>query len=297
MLLEKLAKKNLISPPKFLISNTQYLCIMGSTAYGVAGESSDWDCYGWCIPHKSDVFPHLKGEIPGFGRQIKRFDQWQQHHIVDETCNKEYDFQVFSIVKFFQLCMENNPNMIDSLFVPERCVLHSTAVSNLVRDNRKIFLHRGAYHRFVGYSFSQIKKMKDKNPEIGSKRFDDIQKHGFDVKYGYHLVRLLGECEEILQTGNVTLDEVGRREMMKSIRRGEWTEEQVLDYFEQKKPYLEKLYQESSLPYSPDENKIKELLLECLKMHFGNLEDAVVVEDKTMNALRKIKEAIEEAGV
>lgn len=290
MLLEKLHKKGLISPPKFLISNTQYLCIMGSVAYGVAGESSDWDCYGWCVPHKTAVFPHLRGEISGFGRQVKRFDQWQQHHIIDETAGKEYDFQVFSIVKYFQLVMENNPNVIDSLFVPERCVLHSTPVSNLVRDNRRMFLHKGAYHKFKGYAFSQIKKMKDKNPEVGSKRYADIQAYGFDRKYAYHLVRLIGEIEEILQTGDLTLDEAGRREVMKSIRRGDWTEDRILEYFEQKQPYLEKLYEDSSIPYGPDEEAIRGLLLECLRTHYGSLEGAVTDEVAAVRALQEIKQ-------
>ena len=70
MILDKLQKKDLIHPPKWLIPNCHYICEMGSVAYGVSGGNSDIDLYGFCIPQKEDVFPHQeKGEILGFGRQ------------------------------------------------------------------------------------------------------------------------------------------------------------------------------------------------------------------------------------
>lgn len=166
-LLSDLKKKNLINPPAFVKDCLQYLTLMGSQAYGVANtndkeELSDWDVYGFCIPYKDIVFPHLRGEIVGFGKQIKRFDQYQQHGVKDISTKKEYDFSIYNIVKYFQLCMENNPNMIDSLFTPQRCVLYCTPVANHVRENRKLFLHKGSWFKFKGYAFSQIHKMKDK---------------------------------------------------------------------------------------------------------------------------------------
>jgi len=139
-ILKKLTAKELAQPPSFVISNTCYMVQMGSVAYGVAGETSDWDIYGFCVPHKETIFPHLKGEIVGFGQQIQRFEQWQQHHIKDDSSGREYDFSIYNIVKYFQLCMENNPNMVDSLFVPLRCILHMTAVGTHLRDRRKEFL-------------------------------------------------------------------------------------------------------------------------------------------------------------
>ena len=59
--------------------------------------------------------------------------------------------------------MENNPNVIDSLFTPVNCVLHSTRVGNLVRENRRLFLHKGAWPKFKGYAYSQLHKMTDQN--------------------------------------------------------------------------------------------------------------------------------------
>lgn len=159
MILHKLVAAKLIHLPGFLADNTQMLTVMGSDAYGVSSGGSDLDLYGFCIPPKEMIFPHLAGEIFGFGRQVQRFEQWSEHHIPNpDGKTVEYDITVFSIVKYFQLCMDNNPNMIDSLFTPRRCVVHMTALGEHVRENRKRFLHKGAFHKFKGYAYAQFSK-------------------------------------------------------------------------------------------------------------------------------------------
>jgi predicted nucleotidyltransferase len=294
-----LAGKGLAKPPAWLPDNILYETIMGSVAYGVSGDTSDMDVYGFAVPPKDMVFPHLAGEIPGFGRQIKRFEQYQQHHVVDTDAlggtGRTYDLTIYSIVKYFQLCMENNPNMIDSLFTPVTCVLHATRVGALVRERRRTFLHKGAWHTFKGYAYSQLHKMASKEPQEGSKRHQLREQFGFDVKFAYHIVRLLNEVEQILAEGDLDLQR--NNEQLKAIRRGEWTEQQIRDYFTRKEKDLEKLYADSKLPHSPDEAAIKQLLLDCLEDHYGSLEQCVVNPDKAVVALREIKAILERAMV
>jgi predicted nucleotidyltransferase len=354
MLLNKLQKKNLISCPSWLPDNCHYLVQMGSVAYGVSNDSSDMDLYGYAIPPKTMVFPHLAGEIPGFGRNIKKFEQWQEHHINDPESRKEYDFSVYSIVKYFNLVMENNPNMVDSLFVPQRCILHCSKTANLIRESRDLFLHKGAFHKFKGYAFSQVHKMRIKGhkhiedlmemedewgiprnttlsdaenilarvemkddfvpyhpfdsvpPQImkeyvelyrkmveAGKRSERCKIHGFDVKFAYHVVRLVSEIEQILRDHTLVLDEKGRREHMKAIRNGEWGIDQVEDYFNQKERQLEDLYHTSKLQHSPDQEKIRDLLLNCLEEHYGSLDSCIVRDDQAVRALREISEIID----
>ncbi|MGC4046003.1 MAG: nucleotidyltransferase domain-containing protein [Armatimonas sp.] len=294
-----LFQRKLIQPPRWLPGAMMYETIMGSMAYGVSSDSSDMDVYGFCIPPKDDVFPHLKGEILGFGRQIQRFEQFQQHHVIDKDAlggkGREYDFSVYSIVKYFQLAMENNPNMIDSLFTPRNCVLHSTPIAERVREKRRIFLHKGAWHKFKGYSYAQLHKMDNKNPEEGSKRAQDIEKHGVDTKFAYHIVRLMDEAEQILTLGDLDLTRDAER--MKAIRRGEWTAEQVKEFFTRREKELETAYAESKLPHGPQEDEIRALLLECLEEHYGSLSGAVETPGKERDLLAQIKELCERAGV
>lgn len=288
----KLYKRGVISPPKFVPESIQYETLMGSTAYGVSSDSSDIDIYGFCIPPKGIVFPHLKGEILGFGKQLKRFDQFQQHHVYlpgDKT--KQYDLQIFNIVKYFQLCMENNPNMIDSLFVPENCVLACTKIGNMVRDKRKIFLHKGSWYKYKGYAFSQLRKIDTKSPQMGTKRRESVEKFGYDVKFAYHVIRLISEVEQILSEGD--LDIQRNREQLKYVKGGNWSLEEVKKWFYDKEKILEELYLTSSLQYSPDENEIKKLLLDCLEEYYGSLDQCITESDESLKVIEKLSVIIE----
>jgi len=289
---QRLAERGLIVPPSFLPHNVHYETMMGSVAYGVSDATSDVDIYGFCIPPKDEIFPHLRGQIEGFGRQKTRFNQWQKHHVDDPEAGNMYDLAVYNIVDYFQLCMDNNPNMIDSLFTPQRCVLHCTQVGNMVREHRRMFLHKGSFHRFKGYAYSQLHKVATKNPEPGSKRAELRAKYGTDVKFLYHVVRLLDEAEQILVEGDIDLQR--NREQLKAIRRGEMSEAEVREWASDKERQLEKLYTDSLLPHSPDQDKIKELLLRCLEEHYGSLSAAEIVQpDELTSALQQMQDAIE----
>jgi predicted nucleotidyltransferase len=284
-----------MSPPSWLVANVMYETIMGSYAFGVATDTSDFDTVGFCIPPKDLVFPHLAGHIEGFGRQKQKFTCYQKHHVFvqDDQGGKgrEYDLNIYSIVHYFNLCMENNPNMIASLFTPQECVLHSTTVANMVRDKRKLFLHKGCWHRFKGYAYNQLHKMRTKTQEPGSKRAIMVERFGYDVKFAYHVVRLLDEVEQILTEGD--LDIRRNKAQLKAIRRGEVPEEEIHRWASEKEKALEKAYEDSKLPYGPNQEAIKKLLLECLEEHWGTIEGCVVSEDRIIQSLRDIAEVID----
>ena len=287
--LQRLTDRGLIKPPRWLPGNVQYETIMGSVAYGVSSETSDMDVYGWAIPMKDDIFPHLRGDIRGFGKQARPFEQYQEHHVEDRDAlaghGRTYDLTIFGIVKFFALAMDNNPNIIDSLFTPTTCVLHITRVGNLVRENRRLFLHKGAWPKFKGYAYSQLHKLAIKQPQ--GKRAELVAEHGFDTKFGYHVVRLISEVEQILIEGDIDLQR--NNEQLKAIRRGEWTEDRLRTWFADKESDLERLYAESTLRAVPDEGRIKALLMQCLEEHYGSLADCVVDPDRATIALRNIQ--------
>jgi uncharacterized protein len=293
-----LADKGLIKPPKWLPDNVLYETIMGSMAYGCNEDDSDMDVYGFCVPPKNLLFPHLAGEIPGFGTQLKRFDQFSTERTVldpDARAGKglEYDVTIYSIVRYFQLCMENNPNLIDSLFTARECVLFSSRVGERVRERRQLFLHRGCWHKFKGYAYQQLHRMHNKEKE--GARAAIIAKYGYDVKYASHVVRLINEVEQILTEGDLDLRRSSAQQ--RDIRRGNGTEQQVRDWFSQREMSLQTIYENSKLPYAPDENAIKALLLECLEEHYGSLADCVVSEAQAVQALRDIRKILERVNM
>ncbi len=196
----------------------------------------------------------------------------------------EWDFQILGIVKFFQLAMENNPNIIDSIFTPRRCVLSSTAIGEYIREHRRDFLHKGAWHKFKGYAYSQMNKIKTKSPT--GKRAELVEQHRYDVKFAYHVVRLLLEVEQILVARDIDLER--DREQLKAIRRGEWTLPQLEQWAQDKEKQLEEVYHSSSVAYGPDEPLIRSHLVHCLEMHYGDLSNAVVTPGEAETVLREI---------
>lgn len=291
--IQHLFSEGLIALPPFVHGSVQYETIMGSEAYGVSSGDSDRDIYGFCIPPKHMVFPHLAGKIDGFGRQKKRFDVWQKHHIFDQGAyggrGCEYDLAVYSIVRYFHLCMEGNPNMVNSLFTPRRCVIFSTQLAERVRENRQMFLHKGMWHRFKGYAYSQLHKMDTKNPT--GKRKETIEKFGYDTKFAYHCIRLICEVEQILVERD--LDMQRDREMLKAIRRGDWPVERVREFFYEKESALERIYETSDLPHTPREEEIRILLLECLEIHYGGLDKCVQGTDFATTFMEEVETVVD----
>ncbi len=211
----------------------------------------------------------------------------------DPSRGKEYDLSIYNIVKYFSLCMDCNPNMIDSLFTSSSCVLFVTSVGSMVRDKRRLFLSKKAWPRFKGYAHQQLHKMGTKNPEVGSKRYEDIQKHGFDTKYAYHLARLIDEVEQILTEGDLDLQR--SKEYLKRIRKGEVSEEEIRAFFAAKEKGLEEAYHKSTLPWGPRETEpeIKQLLLDCLEHHYGSLSKCVVLPDAHKLAMQEMIDVVD----
>ncbi len=304
-IIEKLNKAGVIHPPSFLPTNTIYLCIMGSEAYGVATDFSDKDFYGIVIPPKDYIFPHVGGHLHGFDNLPDHCEpkkqQWQKHHVrpyeldnsLQEYKDKEFDFTIYQIHKFFKLAADGNPGMIDSLFVPRECLIYCNQIGEKIRENRHLFLSKGAWHKYKGYAYGQLDKLKRVDVTAGYGRASTILKYGYDIKNAYHVVRLLNEIEQILTTGDLDIRQ--NREQLKSIRDGKWTYEQVVEYFESKEKELEKVKSESTLRESVDRDAIRALLIECLEIHYGKLDKEVVTQDRLVSALRKIGTICEES--
>ena len=330
--IKMLSDKGSITPPSFA-KETHYEVIMGSVAYGVSNDMSDVDIYSMCIPPKNIVFPHIAGYIDGFGSKPQGFEQYMKHHISDPNGEKkDYDVVIYNIVKYFDLCMGCNPNMIDSLFVPERCVIHATEIGRHLRTNRKLFLSKKAHHSFKGYAFSQLHKIDvkmkgaknlhdfEKKHGTDSSKYDHSQKAtfdmlmdnyeaieshrksrvrdmGFDSKFLYHVRRLLVESEQIMTTGDVDLE--ADREALKAIRRGDVSPADVMEWFASKEKQLDEVYNTSTaVPHKPDEEAIKNVLIDCLEIHYGNLSDILVRSDSTYrDVIMQIKKVMQDGGM
>lgn len=266
MLLQELKNKNLITPPEFVPTNTVYLTTMGSVAYGVSTNSSDFDVYGVCVPPLEVMFPSCYGYVSGFD-SASTFEVFQEHHVNYNDC--EYDLNIYSLVKYVFLLMGNNPNMIDSLFTPDDCVLVKTRISDLLRKNKELFLSNQLYVKFKGYAKSQYMQLKAKLSHNNEKRNESIQTVGYDTKFAYHLIRLVSECEQMLLEG--TLDLRRNTSILKDIRAGKVSMQEFDALYETHVKRLDYAHTKSVLPEVPDAVAIKTLLLSCIEDFYGYL--------------------------
>jgi len=262
--------KEVITPgQEWILDNLQYMTIMGSQSYGINHENSDTDIYAVTIPPKEYVYPSMFGYIYGFDI-FPTFNQFQVQFKKGQK-KDHLDVVIYSITKYFSLVFDNNPNMIDSLFTPDNCVLICSSLFKKVRSQRHLFLHKGCFHKFKGYAYSQLRKIKT-NPDerVSEERKELITKFGYDVKFALHIFRLLNECEQILTGQSLNLQQ--NKEELKLIRQGFYSLSEIHQRFKDRELQLENLYNNSSLPWGKETNqdKIKELLTLVLEEFYDS---------------------------
>lgn len=159
----------LIKEPKWLNTNLHYEVKMGSHAYGIANPDSDLDIYGWAMPPKGILFPIIDGYVEGLDDNIPTFEQ----RIYQDD---GYDITIYGLTKYMRLVRENNPNMVDSLFVPSYCILHMSPLGGMLRDARHLFLSKKAFHSFRGYAHSQLSKVESRKNSDQYKALEAFEK-------------------------------------------------------------------------------------------------------------------------
>jgi hypothetical protein len=105
-------------------------------------------------------------------------------------------------------------------------------------------------------------------------------------KYGKTGLEHLSD-DELLQYASL-YDGLTAREI------GEWSLKQIDDFFDLKEKHLEEAYSKSTLPHSPNENKIKELLLQCIEHHYGTVSQKLYIESTSI--ISDLKALIEKHG-
>ena len=258
--------------PNWLADSTPYLTIMGSMAYGVSTDLSDQDIYGFVIPPKEMLFPHLAGHLRGFDEEPQNFKVYDPHKVVRGEV--EYDFAIYNILHYFRLVLANNPNMLDSLFTPERCVLHLDPVGRMVRENRSIFLSKLARSAYKGFANNELQRVLHQKTINSPKLRERVERYGYDIKGAYHVVRLMLEAEQLLLEGDLDLER--HVDILTEVRAGEWTRARVEAFDIEMMGRLETASEASALPDEPDRAAIKSLLLDCLEEHYGTISDAII---------------------
>lgn len=237
---------------------TVLLGYRGSIAHGTYVPSSDKefgiddkDIMGICIP---ELDAYL-----GFGK----FEQ-------KEVKYKEWDSVIYEIRKYFRLLLKANPNVMSLLWLPRELYIKRTAIGNNIIDNRDLFVSKQAYHSFNGYAYGQFKRMTHFKFEgyMGEKRKSLVERFGYDTKNAAHLIRLLRMGIEFLIEGRLYVHRKDGDQLI-SIKRGEWSLEQVKTEADHLFKRAEEAYMVSKLPNEPNHKEAERLLMEIILEHFN----------------------------
>jgi len=124
----------------WISERTIYLVRHGSRAYGTNTPESDIDVKGICIPPKE----YFLGTINNF----------------EQAELKNPDTVIYEIKKFFNLAINCNPNIIEVLFVDPQDILYIDSIGETILDHKNDFLSKKIKQTFMGYSVSQLRRIK-----------------------------------------------------------------------------------------------------------------------------------------
>lgn len=138
--------------------------LTGSYVYGTNNENSDYDIRG--------VFIADEEYILGL-------------HKIEHVKFEDEDYELFEFRKFINLAMDNNPNILELLFVPNDNILLFNNYGTELISKRKEFLHQGLIEKFLAYSRSQKHKMfiKKENLKILEETIIFLEKEKNNFKF------------------------------------------------------------------------------------------------------------------
>lgn len=147
--------------------------LTGSQAYGTSLPTSDRDTRG--------IFaaPEICIRTPFY--PVKEV----------EDKSKE-DTKFYELTNFMKLLVDQNPNILELLWVDEEDVLFSTPTYEHLRANRGNLLSSKLAHTFSGYAISQLKRIKGHNKWINNPQPEDrpLQKDFISVVYNMTQTKL-----------------------------------------------------------------------------------------------------------
>lgn len=109
--------------------------VAGSRSYGLDTPTSDTDIRGVFILPK---------------------EQFYSLNYIPQVSNESNDIVYYELKRFIELLSTNNPNIIEMLNMPEKCIVFRSDIMDLIRPS--IFLSKLCEQTFANYALSQIKK-------------------------------------------------------------------------------------------------------------------------------------------
>lgn len=214
-----------------LYSYVIYRCVIGSRAYGLDEEASDFDRRGFYLPPAD-----LQWSLGGVPEQLER----------DETQETYWELQ-----KLLTLALKANPNVLECLYTP--LVETATPLAQELLDMRSIFMSKLVYQTYNGYVMSQFKKMEQDLRTRGDVRW----------KHAMHLIRLLLSGIAVLREGFVPVRVGEYRERLLAVRRHQMEWHEVNEWRLSLHREFDAAFAATGLPDHPDYERANNFLVKA----------------------------------
>lgn len=165
-----------------------YRCVVGSRAYGLDDDESDFDRRGIFLPPADRHW-----SLAGVPEQLE-----------DPATSDTY----WELQKFLVMALKANPNILECLSTP--LVEHATPLALELRAMQPAFVSRMIYQTYNGYVLSQFRKLEQ----------DLRTKGAIKQKHAMHLIRLLLAGTAALREGVIVVHVGEHRERLLAIKRG-----------------------------------------------------------------------------
>ena len=117
-----------------------YKVLAGSHAYGLNTPESDEDWRGVFIPPKEYLLSPFKK--------------------IDQVTDNTNDTVIYNLYKFVILATQNNPNILELLFIDDKYIDIIKPEFQEIRKHRDLFLSAKCRFTYCKYAFSQLKRIK-----------------------------------------------------------------------------------------------------------------------------------------
>ena len=129
--------------------NVIYSYIRGSNAYGLENPDGTSDI------DTALVYIEPYEQLLGLGLDY-------QEQISDE----KNDNVGYSLKKYMNMLLTSNPTALESLFIPDDCIIYEHPIMTELKKHRNKFITKKCFDSFGGYAISQIRKARGLNKKI-----------------------------------------------------------------------------------------------------------------------------------
>ncbi|MGB3439310.1 MAG: nucleotidyltransferase domain-containing protein [Actinophytocola sp.] len=184
------------------------------------------------------------------------------------------DLVSYSLHKYLRLATKGNPTALLPLYAPQDAVITITPLGEELRALAPKILSRGAVHRFLGYLAAQRERLlgHGSHGKVPS-RPELVARHGYDVKYASHALRLAYQGLEVARDARLTLPMPdAERERVLAVKRGDVADQaEVLAEIADVQARVEDLLATGStpLPAEPDTEAISAWAVSAHRRHWG----------------------------